>query len=73
MSHPVRSRSTAEAGEDLKARSQRPRPSLVREFLAFLVEEKRWWLVPLCLVLLVLGGLVVLSGTGAGAFLYALF
>ncbi len=49
-------------------------PSLVREFLAFIVQEKKWWMLPLIAVLLVVGGLIVFAGTSPLApFLYPLF
>lgn len=34
---------------------------LVKEFLLFLKQEKRWWLAPLVLILLALGALIVFS------------
>jgi hypothetical protein len=34
---------------------------LLKEFLLFLRQEKKWWLWPLVLVLLVLGALIVFS------------
>jgi hypothetical protein len=33
-----------------------------REFLQFLREEKKWWLLPIVLVLLALAALIVFSG-----------
>jgi hypothetical protein len=59
--------------EELSRQAEQPAPSLLREFASFLREEKQWWLVPLLLALLLLAGLVVLTGTGVGAWLYALF
>jgi hypothetical protein len=47
--------------------------SLLRESLQFLMENKKWWLLPIVLVLLVIGLLVVITSTGAGPFLYTLF
>jgi hypothetical protein len=47
--------------------------SLAREFLLFIVENKKWWLIPILLVLGVLGLLVVLASTGAAPFIYTLF
>jgi hypothetical protein len=35
--------------------------SLLREFWLFLMEEKKWWLVPLLLVMGVIGVLVILG------------
>lgn len=47
---------------------------IVKEFLRFLVQEKRWWLVPLVALLLVLGAFLVLSASSPLApLLYPLF
>lgn len=43
------------------------------EFIAFLAHNKKWWLLPIVLVLLVLGALILLGGTGAAPFIYTLF
>jgi len=45
-------------------------PSLVREFLDFLRHNKKWWLLPIIVVLLLFGVLIFLSGTGAAPFIY---
>ena len=48
--------------------------SLTREFLAFIRQEKKWWLIPLVLVLLLLGALLLFSSASPLApFLYPLF
>ncbi len=47
--------------------------SIVREFLLFLRENGKWWLLPIVLVISLLGLLVVLSSTGAAPFIYTLF
>lgn len=47
--------------------------SLVREFMLFVIENKKWWLIPILLVLGLLGLLVVLGSTGAAPFIYTLF
>ena len=47
--------------------------SLLKEFLLFLRQEKKWWLLPLVVVLLALGALMVLSsGSVLSPFLYPL-
>jgi len=46
---------------------------LAREFLDFLFYNKKWWLTPIVLVLLLVGVLVLLSGTAAAPFIYTLF
>jgi hypothetical protein len=49
------------------------RTGFVRELLDFLLHNKKWWLTPIILVLLVLGLLVTLGGTGLAPFIYTLF
>jgi hypothetical protein len=44
-----------------------------REFWGFLCQNKKWWLVPILLVLLLFGLLILLSGTGLAPFIYTLF
>ena len=39
----------------------------------FLKANKKWWLLPLVFVVLVLGVLVFLSGTPVAPFIYTLF
>lgn len=53
--------------------AQRKRRSLVGEFLGFLGATKKYWLLPLLLVLLILVGIVILGGTAAAPFIYTLF
>ena len=48
--------------------------SLVKEFFLFIRHEKKWWLVPLLGVLLLVGAMIVFAGTSPLApFLYPLF
>jgi hypothetical protein len=53
--------------------AQGRRRSLVGEFAGFLGETRKYWLVPLVIVLLLLVGLVILGGTAAAPFIYTLF
>jgi hypothetical protein len=39
----------------------------------FLRDNKKWWLLPILIVLLLLGALVFLAGTGLAPFIYTLF
>lgn len=48
-------------------------PSLVREFIDFLKENKKWWLTPIIVVICLLIFLVVLSLSPAAPFIYTLF
>ena len=48
--------------------------SLIREFFLFIKQEKKWWLVPLITVLLLVGALIVFAGSSPLApFIYPLF
>ena len=53
--------------------AEEEQPGLLREFVEFLVESKAWWLTPIIIVLLLVGLLVVLSGTAAAPFIYPIF
>ena len=54
---------------DKAARGASP-PTLLAEFWEFLRHNKKWWLLPIVLVLLAFGLLIFLSGTGAAPFIY---
>jgi uncharacterized Rmd1/YagE family protein len=44
---------------------------LCKEFLSFLKQEKKWWLIPLIAVLLLLAAIIVFSGSSVLApFMY---
>lgn len=59
--------------EDFAAQASGGRESLVSEFVAFLKENKKWWLAPILIAILGLGLLVLLGGTAAAPFIYTLF
>lgn len=43
------------------------------ELLGYLRQNKKWWLLPILVVLLLFGVLILLSGTGLAPFIYTLF
>jgi hypothetical protein len=43
------------------------------ELVDFLRHNKKWWLTPIVIMLLLVGALVILGGTGAAPFIYTLF
>jgi len=48
--------------------------SFLKEFVAFLRARKKYWLVPVLLMLLLFGALLVLTqGTAIAPFIYTLF
>lgn len=59
--------------EQFEQQASGPQIGLVGEFLYFLAHNKKWWLTPIILVLLLVGILIVLGGTGAAPFIYTLF
>jgi hypothetical protein len=59
--------------DDIVALAKSDRTGLVSEFWDFLKHNKKWWLLPIIIVVLALGALVFLSGSGAAPFIYTLF
>ncbi len=48
--------------------------SFVREFWAFLRVRKKFWMVPILVVMAIFGGLIVLSeGSAVAPFIYTIF
>jgi len=59
---------TPDSLEDVAKRHSSP--TLLAEFLDFLRHNRKWWLLPILVVLLLFGVLIFLSGTGAAPFIY---
>jgi len=47
--------------------------TMAGEVWSFLRENRKWWLLPLIVVLVLVGTLVVLSSTAVAPFIYTLF
>ena len=48
--------------------------SLVAEFWAFLKERKKWWLLPVILVMVLVGTLLIFAqGSALAPFIYTIF
>jgi ABC-type microcin C transport system permease subunit YejE len=58
---------------DFMKQAAGPRRSALAELVDFLRHNKKWWLTPIVVALLLLGLLVFLGGTAAAPFLYTLF
>jgi hypothetical protein len=52
---------------------KQPKSGFLAEFWAYLRHSKKWWMLPILVILLILGAFVLLSSTGLGPFIYALF
>lgn len=48
--------------------------TLVSELFAYMAARKKWWVAPILLVLLVIGGLLILAqGSAVAPFIYTVF
>jgi len=46
----------------------------IKEFLEFLKIRKKYWLLPIIIVLIIFGGLIILSqGSAVAPFIYTIF
>ncbi|MCI0361475.1 MAG: DUF5989 family protein [Planctomycetaceae bacterium] len=61
---------THQPSSEFESLAKRAAPSLLGEFWQFLRHNKKWWLLPILIVLLIFGLLIFLSGTGAAPFIY---
>lgn len=73
MSQPPDTESSTSSPSDFQARAEQRTPSLIGEFTAFLMHNKKWWLAPILLCLLAIGVLVLLTSSAAAPFIYTLF
>ena len=56
-----------------KAAAEQSKAGFLSELWGFMKHNKKWWLLPLIMALVILGLLIVLSGTGLAPFIYTLF
>jgi hypothetical protein len=47
--------------------------SFLRELVLFLAQNKKWYLIPVAVVMVLMGVLIILGATGAAPFIYTLF
>lgn len=65
--------STEGKKETAFSEAAREKPSLVKDWLQFLKASRKWWLIPMMVLMLMLAALFVLSSTVAAPFIYTLF
>jgi hypothetical protein len=56
-----------------KAAAEHTGGGFVSDLWLFLKTNKKWWLIPIICVFLIIGLLLLLSSTGLAPFIYALF
>ncbi len=62
-----------ESPNQFASQAEEQDPGIVREFVLYLQENKKWWLIPMILTLLAIGVVGLLAGSGLAPFVYTLF
>jgi hypothetical protein len=77
MSRPSEKDATRQAEaaefEQLARKAGRTANGPLGEFWYFVNQSRKWWMLPILLMLMVVGTLLVMAGTAVGPFIYALF
>jgi len=60
-------------GSEFEREAMQEQPGLLREFWDFLRYNKKWWLTPIVIVLLLLGLVAIVGNSAAAPFIYTLF
>ena len=55
------------------AASSHSEKSAIAELWLFLMQNKRWWMIPIVAALMLFGMLIFLSGTAVAPFIYTVF
>jgi hypothetical protein len=63
----------AQNGGEFEAAASRSGAGLVSEFWYLLKNNKKYWLLPILLTLLIFSGLMLLSSTAVGPLIYTFF
>lgn len=58
---------------DLDSLGDKPQPGLLVELLDFVGHNKKWWLLPILLVLGIFGIIAALASSSVAPFIYTLF
>ena len=58
---------------DFERQAEEAAPGLIAEFIDFLKTSKKWWLTPIIIVLLLIGVLIIASGSVIAPFIYPFF
>jgi hypothetical protein len=58
---------------EFQKEADQKRESFLGEFAQFLMTNKKWWMIPILVVLLLVGVLLVVGGSGVAPFIYTLF
>ena len=61
------------SGDDFVQQASGQSRGIIGEIVGFLLHNKKWWLLPIILFLLLAGTLIVLGGTSIAPLIYTLF
>tara|TARA_R100001132_G_scaffold22338_1_gene20432 strand:- start:13052 stop:13315 length:264 start_codon:yes stop_codon:yes gene_type:complete len=64
------SNSGEEQTTDFLSQSESATPGILAEFWDFLKHNKKWWLAPIIIALLLIGLLILISGSAMAPFIY---
>ena len=59
--------------QDFLSATETESPGLMGEFVGFMKENAKWWLLPFLIVFGLLGVALILGSTGAAPFIYTMF
>lgn len=66
-------RASKDGGSEFEREAAQAQVGIVGEFIDYLKQNKKWWITPIVIVLLMVGALVVFGGSAAAPFIYTLF
>ena len=72
MSNPPRNHPD-EKKPELEALAEGKQRGVLGELVGFLKHNKKWWLTPIIVALLLMGALIAFSGSAVAPFIYTLF
>jgi hypothetical protein len=61
------------APNDFQQQAAGKQQGFAAQFLDFALHNKKWWLTPILLLLVLAGVLIVLGGSGVAPFIYTIF
>lgn len=59
--------------DDFRRHAEGKQRGPIAELWVFVLHNKKWWLIPIIVVLVAVGFLAVIGGTGVAPFIYSLF